>query len=117
MGGEDAVKLNSAQSERFERHENAAASPDGPDRWRLLGYQIALPVVVLVLAEQVMRFWGTPVAFSKGPVVAGLAAFWLLSFVRPAVTLRYDQTVIMVTVCLSFFEGVGLLMLPAQSAM
>jgi diguanylate cyclase (GGDEF)-like protein len=71
----------------------------------------------LVLAEQVVRFWGTPVAFSKGPVVLALTLFWLASFVRPALTLRYDQTVIMLTVWVSFLEGILLMALSAQPAM
>jgi diguanylate cyclase (GGDEF)-like protein len=50
-------------------------------------------------------------------VVLGLSAFWFLSFFRPILFLRYDQLVIMVTVWLSFFEGVALLALPAYPAM
>jgi diguanylate cyclase (GGDEF)-like protein len=94
-----------------------AGSPCGPDEWRLRGYRIGLPFVVIVLAEQVVRFWGTPVAFSKGSVVVALVLFWLTSFLRPAMTLRYDQAVIMFTVWVSFLEGMLLLTLPAQAAM
>lgn len=95
----------------------AAARPSGPDRWRLRGYRLGLPFVIVVLAEQVLRFWGTPVAYSKALVVLALTAFWLTSFFRPGITLRYDQLTIMVTVWLSFFEGVLLLTLAAQPAM
>lgn len=100
-----------------EEADGAAASSSGPDHWRLRGYRLGLPFVVLVLAEQVVRFWGTPVAFSKGPVVLALALFWLASFVRPALTLRYDQMVIMLTVWVSFLEGMLLMTLSAQPAM
>ena len=111
------MNSKSAQTERSGNQERGGFRPGEADRWKLLGYQLGLPIVLLVLAEQLLRFWGTPVAYSKALVVAGLGALWLASFVRPALLLRYDQLAIMITVWLSFFEGVALLMLSAQPAM
>jgi len=86
-----------------------ASRLSGQQRWFLTGYRITLPLVMLAVGEQLLRYGGTAIAAPMVSALAILFVYWLLTFVWPAPALASGVWAISAVAWLSALAGAYLL--------
>lgn len=84
-------------------------------RWFLVGYRWALPFLMVVIAQHIVQYQGTAVAWAKAPALGVLMAFWLTALARPAWAMRVDVPVISLVAWFLLAAGLFLLGTPTPT--